>query len=287
MRTKKIISFTVFAVMLLGLFNLGVLAADPIVIDFSKYDNIDDIATAKAGDGDYRLVEDGTRFVLLCECIDGYVAADDPEGTGSKGDPNIQLVGFADLGVNADTYKWMKMSVKNESAAPGFEVHFSSPSKGLSVETSITFDIKPNSGYTSYVYNVTDACKKYYPKRPADVENPDVYPDHWKGPIDIFRLDFMYYEESGGHAKTGDKLYVEYIAFFDSEQAAKDFVFVPAKGESPTEAAAADDDSGSEKSDDKDGEGNNMLIIIIICAAAVVVIVVVVVIVTGSKKKKE
>ncbi|MCL1792267.1 MAG: hypothetical protein FWG34_00195 [Oscillospiraceae bacterium] len=280
---KKLISIAVLAVILIGALNSVVLAADPIVIDFSKYDNIDDIATAKAGDGDYSLVQDGTRYVLLCECIDGYVAADDPDRTGSKGDPNIQLVGFADLGVNADTYKWMKMSVKNESAAPGFEVHYSAPSKGLSVETSITFDIKPNSDYTSYIYNVSEWGEKYYPKRPADVENPDVYPDHWKGLIDIFRLDFMYYEESGGHAKTGDKLYVEYIAFFDSEQAAKDFVFVPVKGESPTQAA--DEKGDDNNADEKDGESNNMLIIIIICAAAVVVIVVVVIIITGKKKK--
>ena len=285
---NKFLSFAIIALMLFGVFNFVVAAADPIVIDFSKYDNIDDIATAKAGDGDYKIVEDGTRFVLLAECIEGYVAADDPDGTSTKGDPNIQLLGFADLGVNADTYQWMRMSVKNESAAPGFEVHFSSPSKGLSVETSITFDITPNSDYKSYIYNVTDACKKYYPKRPADVDNPDVYPDHWKGAIDIFRLDFMYYEESGGHAKTGDKLYVEYIAFFDSEQAAKDFVFVPAKGESPTEAAAADGNDSGSGSESSDDSNNNMMLIIIICAAVVVVVIVVVVIVvTGKNKKKK
>jgi len=279
--TKKILSFAVVAVMLFGVLGSVVsAAASPIVVDFSKYENIDDIATAKAPDGDYKLVQDGPRYVIMAECIAGYVAAEDTDGKSTKGDPNIQLLNFKDLGLNADTYKWMRMSVKNESAAPGFEVHFSSPTKGLSVATSITFDIKPNSDYTTYIYNVSEWCEKYYPKRAADVDDPNVYTDHWNGLIDVFRLDFMYYEESGGHAKTGDKLYIEYIAFFDSEQAAKDFVFVPARGESPTEAPAAEG-GDSEKAE---GESNNMLLIIIIAAAAVVVIVVVVVILTKKKK---
>ncbi|MCL2158059.1 MAG: hypothetical protein FWH48_01480 [Oscillospiraceae bacterium] len=283
----KALAFAIMAVMLCGIFNFAALAADPIVIDFSKYENIDDIATAKAGDGEYSLVADGTRFVLMAECVIGYDAADDPDGTSTAGDPNIQLLGFADLGVDATTYKYMRMSIKNESAAPGFEVHYSSPTKGLSVETSITFDITPNSDYKSYIYNVSDAGKKYYPKRPENVEDPDVYPENWNGLIDIFRLDFMYYEESGGHAKQGDKLYVEYIAFFETEQEAKDFVFTPVRGESPTEAAAADaEEGGDSNTGSSEGEeGNNMVMWIIIGAAAVVVIVVVVIILTGKKKK--
>ncbi|MCL2159344.1 MAG: hypothetical protein FWH48_08055 [Oscillospiraceae bacterium] len=210
-----------------------------IVIDFSSYEDIDEIAMAMAADGEYSLVADGTRFVLLAECIAGYDPADDPDGKSTAGDPNIQLVGFADLGVDATTYKWMKMSLKNESEAPGFEVHYASPTKGLSVETSITFDIDPESGYKNYVYNVPEAGEKYYPKRPENVEDPDVYPDHWNGLISTFRLDFMYYEESGGHARTGDKLYIEYIAFFESEQEALNFVFVPVNGESTTAADEA------------------------------------------------
>ncbi|MCL2812985.1 MAG: hypothetical protein FWD23_00140 [Oscillospiraceae bacterium] len=289
---KRVLSFAIIAVMLFGALNFAVSAANPIVIDFSKYDSVTDILdSASGGQGEFAIKEDGTRFVLFAECVDGYDPADDPEGTGTKGDLYSTVKGFADLGVNADTYKWMKMSVRNESAAPGFEIHFSSPTKGLSVETSITFDIKPNSGYTSYIYDVTEACKKYYPKRPADVENPDVYPDHWKGLIDVFRLDFMYYDESGGHAKTGDKIYIEYIAFFESEQAAKDFVFVPSKGESPTEAPAAEGngDAGDSNTggDSESGDNNMMLIIIIAAAAVVVIIIVVVVIISAGKKKKK
>jgi len=298
-KISKALSFAIIAVILCGIFSFNVFAADPVIFDFSKYDNVTDIlSAATGGDGQFAIANDGSAVVLFAECLDGYDPNDDPDGKSLKGDLYASINDFASYGVDADVYQWMRMSVKNEGAATGFEVHFSSPTKDLNVETSITFDINPNSGYTAYIYNVTDACKKYYPKRAADVENPDVYPDHWHGLIDKFRLDFMYYGESGGHARTGDKLYIEYIAFFDSEQAAKDFVFTPAKGESqikPTEEPApADngndagdsDNSSADKDKDSDSDGNNMTLIIIIAAAAVVVIAVIVFVVIKSGKGK-
>jgi len=236
---SKFISFAIIVVMLCGMFTFSVSAAAPIVLDFSKYDDVLDIlAAASGGQGEFDVVKDGDRFVLFAECVDGFDPAED-DASSTKGDLYTSIVDFEDLNLDADVYQWMKLGVRNPSNAPGFEVHFSSPTKGYNVETSITFDIKPNSDYTSYIYNITEQCKKYYPKRAGDVGDPDVYPDHWHGHINQFRLDFMYYEESGGHARTGDKIYVEYIAFFDSEQAAKDFVFKPARGSSNTDGGAA------------------------------------------------
>ena len=299
-KASKILSFAVIAVMLCGALSVGAAAANPIVIDFSEYDQVTDIlSSAKGGDGEFDVVKDGGKFVLFAECVDGYDPGDDPDGAGTKGDLYSEVVGFADLNVDADSYQWMKISLKNESAAPGFEIHFSSPTKDYNVETSVTFDITPNSGYTSYVYNVTDACKKYYPKRPADVGDPNVYPDHWRGHINKLRLDFMYYEESGGRAKTGDKIYIEYIAFFDSEQAAKDFTFAPARSEEPPPApaeaepppaAAEENDAGAAAPTDapssESESGGSTVAIIIIAVAAVAVIAVVVIIVMKGKGKK-
>lgn len=317
---SKAISFAVIAVMLCGMLSFYVSAADPVVIDFSKYDWADEVLdSASGGDGEFTVKADGDRWVLFAECVSGYDPADDPDGTSTKGDLYTSITGFGDLGIDADTYQWIALGIKNPSEAPGFEIHFSSPTKGYSVETSITFDINPKSDYTKYVYNVTEACKKYYPKRPADVDNPDVYPDHWHGAIDQFRLDFMHYEESGGHAKTDDTIYVEYIAFFDSEQAANDFVFAPARTaasiqaakdaaaaekaaqtteapppppetEAPTEAATAAAADGENETtaaaSSSDGEeSNNMILIIIIAAAAVVVVIIIVVVIVGGKGK--
>ena len=248
---SKAISFAAIAALLCGIFTFAASAADPVVIDFSKYDWVDDVlGNSSGGQGEFAMVADGDRWVLFAECVDGYDPADDPEGTGTMGDLYESITGFGDLGVNADTHQWIALGIKNPSNAPGFEIHFESPSKGYHVESSVTFDINPNSDYTKYVFNVTDQCKKYYPKRPADVEDPDVYPDHWHGDITALRLDFMYYEESGGHAKTGDTIYVEYIAFFDSEQAANDFAFTPARTaaavQAAKDAAAAEKDAAAE-----------------------------------------
>ena len=322
-KISKIMAFMLVAAVLCGIFSFSVSAANPIVIDFSKYNDVEDVLdSSSGGQGDFSIVADGDHWVLFAECTDGYDPADDPEGTGTKGDLYTSVSNFDALGVDGDTYQWIALGIKNPSNAPGFEIHFSSPTKGYNVETSVTFDINPNSDYTKYVYNVTEQCKKYYPKRAADVEDPNVYPDHWHGAINQLRLDFMYYDESGGHARTGDKIYVEYIAFFDSEKAANDFAYTPArtaaavkaekdaaaaakeaekKTEAPTAApataapaepdttAAADGDTTTTaaSSSSEDSSSNNMMIIIIIAAAAVVVIIIIIVVVAGKGKKKK
>ena len=242
---SSILSFIIIAIMLSSLLSFSVSAANPIVFDFSKYNNVEDILSGSTGgNGEFAILKDGDKWVLFAECVDGYAAEDDPDGKNTKGDLYATILDFGSYEVDADVYQWMKIGVKNQSAAPCFEFHFDAPSKGYNVETSVNLDINPNSDYTAYVYNVTEQCKKYYPKRAADVGDPNVYPDHWHGVLNGFRLDFMYYEESGGHAKTGDKIYVEYIAFFDSEQAANDYVFTPARtavqAEEAIQAAAAE-----------------------------------------------
>ena len=320
---SKAIAFALAAILFCGMFSFGVSAANQVVIDFSKYNDVEDVLdSASGGQGEFAMKADGDRWVLFAECVDGYVPEDDPDGTGLLGDLYTGVTNFVDLGVDGDTHQWIAMSIKNPSEAPGFEIHFGSPTKGYNVETSITFDINPKSDYTKYVFNVTEQCKKYYPKREKDVGDPNVYPDHWHGEINAFRLDFMYYDESGGHARTGDTIFVEYIAFFDTEQAANDFAFTPARTAAAVQAAkdaaaaekaaqttappptttaapatvpddtaagAEDDDVPEAAPGDENDKGekadNNMLLIIIIAAAAVVVVVIIVVLVTKGKGK--
>ena len=230
MKMSKRIGSIIIVAMLISMVAMNtihVFAADAIVIDFSKND---DVMASVGGNGTGEAMTDGDKRVLFVECTDGYVPEDDPEGTGTLGDIYGEVADFADYGVDGSKHKWMKASIKNESAAPHFEIHFASPSSGYSVASSVSFDITPNSGYTEYVWNVEEFSQKYYPKRPADVEDPDNWPNHWEaGEISGLRLDFMYYDESGGHARTGDKIYVEYIAFFETEADANAFTFTPAR----------------------------------------------------------
>lgn len=314
-RISKITSFALTAIMLAGVLSLSVFAADPVVFDFSKYDFSDDILKEMGGQGYMEIVHDAGKIVLMAECTDGYDPDDDPDGTGTKGDLYGTIIDFDTYNVDADIYQWLKISLKNASAAPHFEFHFGSPSKSFHVETSVNLDIDPNSDYKAYVYNVTEAAKKYYPKRPADVDFPDIYPDHWHGLINGFRLDFMHYEESGGRAKTDDQVYIEYIAFFDSKEAADAFTFTPARTapEQPAETLApeapapapenaGDNDlgnaapeapeateapAGSDDSDKDSGVSTAMIVVIIVAAVAVIAIIVVIVTKSGKNKGKK
>ena len=239
MKLIKITSVIILAAMFMSLMSLSVLAT---VIDFSKDDFV---MGGLGGQGVMNIINDGDRRVVFVEVEGGYDPDDDPDS--SLGDVYASVEDFADYGVDGSVHKYMKARIKNDSNAPHFEIHFASPNQGYSVATSVTFDINPNSDYTDYVWNVEEYSKKYYPKRPADVSDPDNWPNHWEeGPIGQLRLDFMYYEESGGRARTGDKIYVEYIAFFETEAAANAFTFTPARTPAQIEEAKAAADAERE-----------------------------------------
>ena len=235
--TKRIGSIMIVAmfIALMAMNTMHVFAADPIVLDFSADDFI---MGGIGGQGDMNVINDGDRRVLFAECTDGYDPDVDPDST--MGDLYASVEDFSEYGVDGSRHKYIKARIKNESAAPHFEIHFAAPNMGFHVSTSVSFDINPNSDYTDYVWNVEEYSKKYYPKRPADVDDPDNWPNYWQdGLISGLRLDFMYYEESGGRAKTGDKIYIEYIAFFETEAAANAFTFTPARTPAQIEEARA------------------------------------------------
>jgi len=324
MKATKKIGIILFAMALIAVMSINVIAADPIVIDFSKNDFI---MGNIGGQGEMNVVNDGDRRVLFAECTDGYDPADDPEGTSTKGDLYASVEDFASYGVDGTKHKYMKASIKNGSAAPYLEIHFAAPTQGFHVSTSVSFEIKPNSDYTTYVWNVEEWSEKYYPKRPLD----DPWPNHWaQGAISGLRIDFMYYEESGGHAKTGDKMWIEYIAFFETKEAADAWTFTPARtvqsileakaaADAEKEAAAAakaeeaaanapaaaDDNAGDAANDageaaegdeaatnapasaNNSDDDNNMIMWILIAIGAIVIIIIIVVIVTKPKKKAE
>jgi hypothetical protein len=188
---------------------------------------------------DYR--NDGDRRVLFVEVTDGFdPEVDDPGST--KGDPHGGVANFADYDLDGDRYKWMRMTLKNESAAPYFEIHFASPTSGYAVATSANFGIEPNSDYTTYIWNIEEWYERYYPKRDADHPQggtSDPFFNHWSGHINNLRLDFMYYNEPGGQARTGDKIYIQYIAFFETEEAANAWTYTPARTPASIEEARA------------------------------------------------
>ena len=259
MKSKKILAGIVLAV-LLATSLVQAVAANPIVVDFSEHDFW---MTGIAG-GVMDFVNDGDRRVLFVEVVDGFNPETDPPDS-TAGDPHGTLDGFDALDLDGSQFQYMRMTVKNESAAPYFEIHFASPSSGFAVATSVSLPIEPNSDYTTYVWNVPYWSEFYYPKRPEDVEDPYNWPDHWQGHIHALRLDFMYYNEPGGQARTGDRMFIEYIAFFETYEAARAWEFTPARtpasieearlaAEAEREAAAAEAAAAAESAPPADAD---------------------------------
>ena len=209
-------------------------AARPIVIDFSRDDWVMNDPNA---DAIIDIVNIDGRRVIRVEIVQG-ADLDDPENSG--GDGNATVADFADYELDADVYQWIRVSYRNLSDAPYFEFHFASPTSGFAVATSFNIDIQPQSAWSYTVAHVPTELERFFPKRPEDVPDPYNFVNHWAGMISNLRLDFMYYEEPGGRARLGDVMYVEYIAFFDSEEAARAFEFTPARTVEAIEQAEAE-----------------------------------------------
>ncbi|MCL2099904.1 MAG: hypothetical protein FWH24_05675 [Oscillospiraceae bacterium] len=234
MKSAKKISFVICAAVICAMMFTITAAASTVVVDFSKNDFV--MGGISNAESDY-INDDGKR-VLFVHVTDGFDPDEDDPGS-IKGDPNGGIEDFESYGVDGDVHKYMAASIKNESGAPFFEIHFASPSSRYAVATSVNFGIEPNSGYTKYVWNIEEWYERYYPKRDADHPQggtSDPFFNHWSGIIDQLRLDFMYYTEPGGQARTDDKIYLEYIAFFETEAAANDFPFTPARPPDSIEA---------------------------------------------------
>jgi hypothetical protein len=302
MKIKKIIA-SIMCAALLAANAAPVAASASAVIDFSANDFV---MRGIGGGGEMDYIDDGGRRVIRIEVVDGFdPEADEPGST--KGDPHGEIDDFESLELDGDRYKYMAASIKNESAAPYFEIHFSSPSSGYAVATSVNFGIDPNSDYTKYIWNVEEWYERYYPKRDADHPQggtSEPFFNHWSGHINNLRLDYMYYTEPGGQARTGDKIYIEYIAFFETREAAEAWEFTPARtpasieearlaaqaerDAAAAEAAAQETEAGNNDAPASDNEdGGGPLVIIIIIGVVVVAAIVIIAVITSKKKKAD
>jgi len=242
-KTKKSVMAVGFTLIIIAVLTFTVIAAErPVVIDFSRDDWVMNDINA---DAIMDIVNIDGRRVIRVEVING-ADLDDP--TDNSGDPNATVRYFADdYQLDGDTHQWIRISYMNRSDAPYFEFHFASPTQGMHVSTSFNVDIQPQSAWSYTVAHVPTELERFFPKRPEDVTDPDNFVNHWGGLISGLRLDFMYYEEPGGRAREGDVIYVEYIAFFDTEEAARAFEFTPIRTVEAIEQEAAEREAAREE----------------------------------------
>lgn len=301
---KKVFSLCAALLLAVSLMNVPVFAAaDPIVMDFSTDP---DAFQGISADGNWSYVNDGDKRVLFEECING---ADPNDATSATGDVYGSVL--FDPTIDAATYKWLKIGLKNESPYTTFEFHYGGDMHGIAAEACTHFPISANdTDYKTYVINIPESTIATYPVHPAiDFTNVSVF---WEGKINEFRMDFAYDVEPGGRVAEGTKMYVEYIAFFDSKEAADAWTYTPAGGpveettaaattEAPaataavTETPAATNDGSAAATDGsaaattaaaEDGSSSSTGIIIGGVAAAVVVIIIIAAVVSSKKKKK-
>ncbi|MBE6689342.1 MAG: S-layer homology domain-containing protein [Ruminococcaceae bacterium] len=174
---------------------------------------------------------------LSNDCIlqygDRYLKIVTVEGPaeGTNGDPFIVV----DTALDAK-YEWIKLRIKNMSDAKMFEMHFASDATGGSIaaEACTHFPISArDTEYKEYIFNV-----KEYNLASQNV-NADVKLSEsaWSGNISKVRFDSMWIGEPSGQMPKGSEMEIDYIAFFDSKEAAEAYVLPEKAVKQPIQAA--------------------------------------------------
>lgn len=256
---------------------------DPVVIDFYYEDDFYRYYTSLNGcDATW---ENNALHIISTQDLEA----------GERGDPFVVLT--LDYMFSCDDYPWMRIKLKNESEAPVFEMHFATTTTGIVAATCTHVDITTkDEEYKEYIFNV--------PERniaSMHINNLDHEETFWTGEIYQLRLDGMWIAEPSGQVPYGSEMYIEYVAFFPTEEAANSFDIEamraartpkptatpkpsPTATPEKTEAQKTEVPKTSEPGMDDKG-GNNTAIIVTAVVGTVVVGVAVAAILIIRKKK--
>lgn len=223
---KKIISIAVVALLLVSVFSMTAYAAEPNILwDFGEGSDIED-------------------FMGSPTTLDWYAEGDYHVFTASGNDPNVPINISAD---DVSQVVWAKARVKNPSPATAIELFGATNGRSLTGSECTHIDIQSNSNeWLTYIIYIPD----------ENVKTVNAYKDpqyaitepYWEGTVEFIRLDPMWQEgddgsDAGGNMASGDQIYIDYIAFFATEEDAKAFREEPAPvvAEEVVEVAASED----------------------------------------------
>lgn len=148
-----------------------------------------------------------------------HIVSQNGPDAGGNGDPNM-LFNLDRL--DADRYCWMKIKLRNYSEVTRFQLHFGDTS--VTAASNTLFEISTQDAeFKTYVINLKQANEATFPISSAYSNIGDPEASLWTGEISYFRLDFLFIDFPGGQVPTGSEMDVEYVAFFDSEEAANAF----------------------------------------------------------------
>ena len=134
--------------------------------------------------------------------------------TATGRDPRVSLDEGAD---SVDSIQWVKLRVYNRCQAPKLEL-FAATDGRISGDSTVQIELNTKAEWTDYVFNIKEANKTTV----GDSANL------WKGKISWMRLDPM--AAADGISKSGDAVYIDYIAFFPDEASARSYAGPGASG---------------------------------------------------------
>ena len=226
MRKFRSLALLLIAALMVSMLSLPVFAdaAPGYVYDF-YYE--DDLITEFLISGSYCCETEWEDHALK------IVAAD----AGDLGDTYFYINSIADAGMEASDYPYMAFSVKNLSDATEYEGHFGTSAHGVSGSTVFHVDIDPNmTEFKTFVVNMPQSNHDNVNRINAPggisdeegatanlVAEMEEGESFWEGEVTSLRFDSIYRGGRSGEALDGDTLYIAWMAFFETEEDAKNY----------------------------------------------------------------
>ncbi len=156
---------------------------------------------------------------------------------GELGDTNFYINSIADGDMEASDYPYMAFSVKNPTDATEFEGHFGTNLHPISGSTVFHADIEPNmTEYKTFIVNMPQSNHDNVNRinapgglsdqegatanMVAEMEDGESF---WEGTVTTMRFDSIYRSGRSGEAQDGDTMYIAWMAFFETEEDAKNY----------------------------------------------------------------
>lgn len=221
---KKIIGISVILCMLVCLLSLSVFAAPSILWDFGTDSDIGDYMGKNSGATDLTYEAENYYYIFTA--------------TGS--DPNISMdISASDV----SQVLWVKARVLNKSYATAIELFGHTDGRGLTGSECTHIDILPNDDQwqtiITYIPDANIATVNAYKAVDPLTET------YWTGTVDWIRLDPMWSagddgNDAGGSMVDGQQIYIDYIAFFPTQEEAVAYMGTEEQKEADAAAASAE-----------------------------------------------
>ena len=226
MKTMRKLSFLLAVAMVLSLFPvMAVNAAEPgYVFDFYYESDFDDLYPASNLYCCDVTWEDNA-LKLVAENVD------------ELGDPYFYLNSIGAENMEASDYPYAAFCLKNLTDAVEFEGHFGTTLHTVSGSTVFHFDIDANmTEYKTYIVNmpVQNQINVNRINGPDSISaeegaTANLVPEMeegetaWEGEVTQMRFDGPYKGGRSGLAEDGDTMYIAWVAFFETEEDAKNY----------------------------------------------------------------